>query len=105
MGSPGSSARSRGTCYNLIMVKIDPVAIYDVTMEFVDEKTSRNWHRRLRYAGFKRSACGEAYFHPDHWENAPMSFGPGDPGDTWIMDDAFKAKTPEAKAYLAHLCE
>lgn len=79
---------------------IDLAAIYDTTMEFCSECQSRNWHARLRRRGFKRSTCGEAYYHPSHWENAAMSFGPGDPGDTWLMNDAFKAKTDDSRAWL-----
>lgn len=79
---------------------INPAALYDTTMEFCDARTSRNWHQRLRRAGFKRSVCGEAYYHPDHWESGGMGFGKRGPGDTWIMNDAFMCKTPEARAWL-----
>lgn len=80
--------------------KINPCAIYDVTMEFCSVKESRNWHARLRRNGFKRSICKDAYYHPDHWENAAMTFEGGDPGDTWLFNDAFRAKTPDAKRWL-----
>lgn len=90
---------------------IDVAAIYDTTMEFCTERESRNWHARLRRAGFVRSSAGEAYFHPDHWLN--QSIGERidaklkglkvtfrGPGDTWIMYDSFKARTSLARAWL-----
>ena len=82
---------------------IVPARIYDTTMEFCSEKVSRNWHARLRRHGFKRSTCGEAYYHPAHWKSAAMSFGKGDPGDTWIMNDAFKAVSDLARAELVEM--
>ena len=60
--------------------------------------------RRLRYRGFKLSACGYAYYHPRHW----LSQGIGGrsfrgPGDYWIYEDAFKARTPQARLALKAL--
>jgi hypothetical protein len=90
---------------------IDPAAIYDTTLELCDERTSRNWHARLRRHGFKRSEASEAYFHPDHWLNQSI-FGRMQakaegkkpafrgPGDTWLMQDSFKARTKAAKEWL-----
>lgn len=104
-GKLGSMATKRDT------TPIDPAAIFDTTMEFCDERTSRNWHARLRRHGFVRSEAGEAYFHPDHWLNQsigasiarkldgkkPIFKGAG---DTWLMYDSFKARTKAAKEWL-----
>ena len=79
---------------------INLAAIYEVDMELCSQKESDKWHARLRRAGFKRSVCKEAYYHPTHWESGGMGFGKRGPGDTWIMNDAFMARTPEAHAWL-----
>jgi hypothetical protein len=88
---------------------IVPTAIYDTTLEFCTEQQSRNWHARLRRAGFKRSICKEAYYHPTHWENAAMSFvspsGKRSAGDYWIMNDAFRCKTKAAREHLKRMEE
>jgi hypothetical protein len=64
------------------------------------DRAHKNFLRRLRRRGFVRSICGYVYFHPKHWKNAFMSFVRGDSGDTWIYEDALKARTNEAKKAL-----
>ena len=81
---------------------INPAAIHETNdggAIILDDAAFRNFTRRLRRLGFRRSPCGEAYYHPDHW------FSGGDkgfksPGDTWLFNDAFTARTPDAKAFL-----
>lgn len=86
---------------------IDPAAIYDTTLEFCDGRASRNWHARLRRRGFVRSPSGEAYYHPDHWKAQSIggvkSFR--GPGDHWIFNDSFKARTKAAKEWLLRTIE
>jgi len=83
--------------------------IYDITLDFSSEEESQKWIARLLEAGFRLSICAEAYFHPTHWENASMAFtGPGgeiDPGDLWLMNDAFKCKTDEAREHMKRMEE
>ena len=65
----------------------------------LDETAFRRFTRRLRYRGFKLSPCKEAYFHPTHWISG-ADIGFKSPGDTWLFNDAFMARTPEARAHL-----
>lgn len=78
----------------------------------------RNAQRALRRRGFKLSWGKQAYYHPAHWAQVPLLHTPDrgtvvwyhavtgrdgvtcDPGDTWIYEDAWWAKTPEARATL-----
>lgn len=79
---------------------INPAQIYDLTMEFCTRQESKNYRRRLRRRGFILSVCKEALYHPTHWKNAGMAF-PDGPGDIWLINDAFKALTPEARNWAA----
>lgn len=81
---------------------INPAAIYTTNEGggfIIDEAAHRRFVRRLRYAGFKRSPCGEAYYHPQHWLTGGDR-GFKSPGDTWLFSDAFQARTKEARTYL-----
>ena len=80
-------------------IKVEEFALQNLEFVF-DKNVKRNFQRRLRKLGFKRSIHGEAYYHPKHWKNAHLSFGKNDPGDTWSYEDAFKAITTEAKKWL-----
>ena len=45
-----------------------------------------------------------AWYHPDHWwawkDDGKIPLGCTSPGDTWIDEWCFQAKTPEAKKWL-----
>jgi len=86
------------------MEKIQLQHIYESDV-FLFGKERQNWFARLRRKDFKRSVNGEAYYHPDHWDPIGMGSttedGNIDPGDYYIIYDAFKAKTPEAKSWAS----
>lgn len=85
---------------------INLAAVYETDVLFADSKFLKNWFARLRRHGFKRSAAGEAYYHPKHWKSLGMgtvNVKTGkvlDSGDYWIMQDAFRSKTLDAKVWI-----
>jgi len=84
-------------------IKINPAALYEndeLMAGTITEARHAKFTAELQQQGFVLSAGEEAYYHPKHWESGIGTFGPGDPGDTWIYSACFRALTPEAHAYL-----
>lgn len=86
---------------------IDIAGIYEndsLMLGTYSPRAHRNAQAVLRRRGFKLSVCKEAYYHPDHWDTSVMSFSDDpmhpDVGDTWIINDCFKAKSDLARQWL-----